>query len=774
MNSPIIPQYCQAVFRPEGVYSNGNWAGDGGYTFPFLTTEKWEVRSNVLSQKAVAELTRSFPTLRIVKDASSLDIEVWDRGRHINTETFLNKAGLKIEKPSSPRTCKRLSRIFRPSKWFGFMAPETVYELDVDKDLWDGINHIGYDVVEQLGLPPTGRYEGTVITRKGQAKGHFLVVNRPGIGVPKGSWKPEVTYQGPGVFVDFRPVHAKAHVLDDVQTLVNLHHEIFTNRQYLGWLHAESVKFLDAMRSGDAEERLAWLLDEMSLQQIQGYPVFEWIASGGPLAWSQTMTRQFGKAWSNRVRSFADGIRLPVPGFRVYLTAAEPAGYKLQPGECAVDLAHAALVVSDTDYKQVAAILGGGDQDDAVNCLSDGNFLLASRNPNARGEFVVLRVFDLPEKLPRVDIDFGLLEHIHRGDYHHDLPSGKSPDLPYPQYVNWLMRRASERQGTLGVHVNVITAHFLTHGIDAPNQPASLEQIIDACSKDLDVDLCSVRTWDRGTAKKLSCFPLCYDAIQRLEKLLPEDFEFIHAEGHWLDELVKGIEAHMDWFSSQVRHLAEQATPPEPAYQDLTSGKLLRSTYNWHIAQGLRLGQLDEDDFEQAREACQVVLAKSDSRRALLSAYALSGFSGSDACVWQKGIAPLTFEALREAGILAQLTAVGDRVNVSVVEPNWTLSHVQVNMTWWWLLGKGDYSPAKYKALGKAKADAAKVNVAKNAGGLVGRSVHFVIDGVRRKVFTDAEKFLGYVAKGQEDRVGSTMLVVAANADDGNLQLVLL
>lgn len=770
----------------------------GGYTFPFLNNyKKWKVVSTKFlmgeeGELVLDELLAKKPTVRIVKDDGVTDIYAYG-SRPLKLSTFLKATGLRIDMPDDPQTGKRLSRILRPSiAYRTFMHGQMpVVELDVDKDLWDGMNLITREAVELLtehldertkrAFRSFNRFEITVMTERGQAKGHALVVDSLPyfgmIGVPKGSWKKQVTFHG-GVFVDIRPVKAHTELMADVQTIINHYGVLFDQETLMGWLEEESEKYLEAMRTGEAGERMKKMLEniasEKEFRTMMRFPMFEFLLSGGKLNWSPHFTRQFGRMWAKKLESKSlMGHRLPIKsGFRVYLTAASCGGLTLKEREAYVDFSRSSIFISDHDYVKAAKILGGGDQDDAVNCIWDGTYVLLTRNPNMRGEYWGARLVNPSELtdhgIEPIEVDWRKLKTF-RSISEKEYGSLKRIDEDHPKdyegFANWLMVRVAHRLGVLGKHINVLAAYILTMGDEPKKQPAKGEEVIDASVKDLTIDTSPVEIWDEKVAKKLSKKPLCRDAQRRLQGFLPFA-QFKDAKGHWLDELEDRVQAHIEWFLEEVEKLASKACPPAEVFiSDVGNGSKFKDFYNTEIWAATKEGL--EPDFEAIDKLSLKYLKK--HKVDLLGAYAASILEGgNDACVWQKSITKYTLEALRKVSVLGLPNWDGYKVWVLGGKNPTPTTRLKINGTWCAVIPSG---PKLMRDVPKAERALWKRRVIRSASNLNGRSLAFCKKEDRILAYSDSNTFLGYV--GRECELPAYGVVISAVGDrEGNLHIV--
>ncbi|MBN1309859.1 MAG: hypothetical protein JXB30_00475 [Anaerolineae bacterium] len=255
-----------------------------------------------------------------------------------------------------------------------------------------------------------GRVEFTILTGRGQDKGHAIVSDDLDADflIPQDT-KGKVTLESGKTWVGIDFVHGKDHMRIDIQSLINLH-PFFENTQYAQWLNDEGEVFIQAVKSGDVAEPMTRIDREETLEDVQAWALREFFASGGHPQWFQYHTKSLVNRYLERLSAAAKGkLRIPIPGGRYYVM---PAGVgkatgvdvPIEPGQIHIDHQRGTAWVSDTDWlsfrdspkgEGIAGILGGADNDDALwlHPFTDhdgARKVLAWRSLNQAGEYVRL------------------------------------------------------------------------------------------------------------------------------------------------------------------------------------------------------------------------------------------------------------------------------------------------------------------------------------------------------------------------------------------------
>jgi len=420
--------------------------------------------------------------------------------------------------------------------------------------------------------------------------------------------------------------------------------------------------------------------------------------------------------------SSLDHFRLPIPGARFYVMCDEIGGLDIPSGHIQLDRETSTAWVNANDWvSYIADVLGGADQDDALWIFPfEDNFgahrILAWRSPNQLGEYVILQPTQDSEWIygdaKDQSVDFPVMNI-------ETLPV--RIDKLKPNYLNlvdpdtagglgvWLseysikamdftIQRASQNRGTLGMYCNALLLARVLYNSLPSHPPAPLESVIDGSVK-TGTDLQAVKEWCLTASRLIveTGKPVPVRLQGRLslprEKgralLIPET-----SNNHWFDRLVAGIEEHISYIQAERDVIMAQTLPPievfNVAYQSserLPQGARLNQIYTSRLPwiqgrQKHRQGKAVsiEDWLECARQETTAYLAHESQGDVqiehviLLSAlahyYSNPEHTGHDESVWQlgrkdphtrnreRGIAQQTIQALREIGILSELSCL--------------------------------------------------------------------------------------------------------------------
>ena len=416
----------------------------GGPHYAFLEKlgRAWTLVTHDLDSAEPIHPTHRFgmeqPTLRWVKDNKVVDLYV----DGMSTEDYIAASGLRFhnEVKGPYVLSKRISRIMRPYYVSGAFDPNEVSIRYLDEadyatllpdpasgpQVFDGAGVISRRMLEKLliredlsplkqaqlrrELAHTGRVEFTIMTERGQDKGHAIVADDLDVDflIPRDT-KREVTLANGSTWVGIDFVHGKDHMRIDIQSLINLH-PFFANEQYAQWLDDEGTLFIEAVRSGEVAAPMARIDRRETLEDVQRWALREFFASGGHPQWFQYHTKSLMNRHLQHLNAAAEGrLRIPIPGGRYYVMPAgvgQAAGLpiELEPGQIHIDHGRGTAWVSDADWlafdgspkgEGIAAILGGADNDDALwlHPFTDHDGtqrVLAWRSPNQLGEYVLL------------------------------------------------------------------------------------------------------------------------------------------------------------------------------------------------------------------------------------------------------------------------------------------------------------------------------------------------------------------------------------------------
>jgi hypothetical protein len=692
----------------------------GGMCYPFLPDAwAWEIIATPFDHLDHAPAA---PTLRWVKDDKVLDLVV----PGMDCEQFFAETGLR---PSLHKggyvLSKRLSRLMRPYRYWGFFAPQEVqivHNPEWDAALWDGCGRVSRTFLPRLlpalaALPAaaqrrfthellrSGRFEVTIMHALGQEKGDVLVVDRLPDGAdfmfPVGSAKRELTLAG-RIFVGLTPRHAQDEMRLDIQSLINLH-PFFTPEQLLTWVELESELFLERIKSGEIETllgRLGHIQSAEALERLLGWYVGEYLASGGQAMWFASMVKAVAQQHLNRLQQSVGGkLRYPIPGGRYYIFPAAVGARDVPRGHIELDAACATAWVNSEDWlDHVVKLLGGCDGDDALWVFpftdeADGERkVLVWRSPNQPGEYLVARPtvrsheikwavpgghlsyapMDSRQLPPRIDT----CQYCY-GDLEADTAHSNGEQVYDIAAMGASIKIAETNQGILGAYCNALMVTKALYGRLPERLPATLEAVIDGSVK-TGADLTPVKAWTEMAAQAIvkqgKPIPGCL--ADRLTGLLPKGVRARlkrSAGGHWLDQLAVGLSAHQEAYWAKVELLAAEAVPPLAVFEAtgdwVALGRQLRQVYG----EALRLKRSQE----AARVASMQFLQSwpPQARRAILrsactACYTLAtGDEFSDAVLWQLG--PVGEGGQRQRGLAHEFLAALRALGV-IGEPLWT------------------------------------------------------------------------------------------------------
>jgi len=465
----------------------------GGATYPFLeqTQRAWRILTRPVDETAAPLAAHTFgldsPTLRWVNGSQVSDLYV----DGMTTAQFLEATGLQLDMHKGGFVLsKRLSRLMRPHFVSGFFDPDDVRiaymaQSPAEAKVWDGAGLISRQMLRKLatstssvpalsgagtsqaegmtlaedgshgGLSPAKRerleaelyyakrVEFTIMTPKGQDKGHAIVADdlRDAHGRPVDFLLPQDTkkevrldpsandlghrsgphpFVGGPTFVGLSFVHGHNDMRLDIQSLINLH-PFFQEEQLLDWLKDEGELFVQAVETGQVAEAMGRIDRHTTLDEVQAWPLREYFASGGHPMWFRSHVKSLVNQHLKRLNhSTLEKMRLPIPGGRHYVmpvAVGRRAGIKgldVPRGHIHIDDKRGTAWVNDDDWlalpdspkgEGIAGILGGADNDDALwlHPFTDHDGerkVLAWRSPNQVGEYVVLKPTETSHSLP--------------------------------------------------------------------------------------------------------------------------------------------------------------------------------------------------------------------------------------------------------------------------------------------------------------------------------------------------------------------------------------
>lgn len=645
----------------------------GGATYPFLSDQQraWHILTHPANDLSDPDPAHTFsrdrnlasPTLRWVNGDKVNDLYV----EGMSTEQFLDASGLQLDMHKGGFVLsKRLSRLMRPYFVSGFFETNNVaisymHQSPEEAKVWDGAGIVSRRMLQKMMLSDSlspakrekleaelrhaQRVEFTIMTAKGQDKGHAIVADnlRDDQGNPVDfllpeDTKKEVRLENGETFVGINFVHGQNHMRLDIQSLINLH-PFFKEEQLLTWLKEEGDLFVSSVETGQIREVMGRIDRHTTLDEVQAWPLREYLASGGHPMWFRSHVRGLMNLHLQRLNhSTLEKLRLPIPGGRHYVMPAavgRRAGIKgldIAQGQIQVDTKRGTAWVNETDWvsltsstkgEGIASILGGADNDDALwlHPFSDYDGtkkFLAWRSPNQVGEFLLFEptersstfswhtAADGPDtpptpafppgdsrKLPE-RVDLSETEYLGLVDPHTagGLGEGEAYSI---SIMDAAINRCVANKGALGMYCNALMVNKALYGRLPETPPAPLESIIDSAIK-TGADLSQIITWTYANSRHIleSKTPMPTLLHKRLSidwqddnrPPLPRGNDVTKGQPvHWLNKLEAGIQSHIQNIETRRDELMALAQPPPPVLlcttheDDLRLGRGLIQAY---------------------------------------------------------------------------------------------------------------------------------------------------------------------------------------------------
>ncbi len=717
--SPDTPITLQFQFNYTAVRSTDD---THGAVYPFLPTDRrWTIVSRPVGEDE-SRYTRTQdsvgmvrPTLRWVSGNQVKELYV----DGMTTEPFLQQMGLALSLDKGGVVLsKRLSRVIRPyflSRQFQAEEVNLVYlnQGETQTKQWDGAAVVSRNMLRKLvlteNLPPgkraeleqeiqtAGRVEFTILTAKGQDKGHAIVSDdlTADFLLPEDT-KGQVKLVNGSTFVGINFVHSKKQMTMDEQSTINLH-EAVDEEFLLDRLYERGELFKEGLENGRISTLMGQIHPDARLEDIQAWPMREYLASGGDPRWFSSHIRSLINQHLEPLQTYLDNpaetrLRLPVPGGRFYVmpsTVGRAAGLDLSipRGEAKLDSHHATVWVNSQDWVSladspkgagIAAILGGADNDDALWVLPHTNpagekQLLLWRSPNEPGESVILKPTADSETIPWhrtledttrfMPLDTRQLEprkdfrpEAERNEVDMTSGGGLGEGQAYSvELMELAVERSAQNAGVLGQFINQAMVNKAI-GRNTP-LPAPTEVVIDAVNKTGE-DLSPVRRWSENEGAAIRAVGAAVPrAIQHRVSRPPEntaDLPSLRATtDHWLDIRDEGVQTHLLAMESYREKIAAQAMPPEALFDavfqkpaSIQIGAAYLATYGRAVREMKAkrpLGVLTDTDHDALRKTAETFLSNYPEERhteilrgAMVSLY-IKEERGSDRALWLQG-----------------------------------------------------------------------------------------------------------------------------------------
>ena len=758
---PQIPPPVAGTFDYNVISSLDLDAGGARYDFLEELGREWSIVTRELDGLYETihphhSFSMDTPTLRWVKDDTVVDVYI----DGMSKLDYFEATGLRFHNEAKGPyvLSKRISRVMRPHFISGEFAPDEVRVKYMDEadfaqfshvsaegpKVWDGAGVVSRRMLEKMVIPEgtspakaarlqwelahSERVEFTIMTERGQDKGHAMVADDLDVDflLPHDT-KREITLENGKTWVGIDFVRGKHHMRLDIQSMINLQ-PFFSEERFAQWLHDEGELFAQAVESGEVAEAMARVDRFETLDDVPRWATREYFASGGhPLHFQRHVKALMDRHLERLNHSTLRKLRLPIPGGRYYVmpqAVGTAAGYQLDVprGELRIDQRRGTAWVNDEDWlslqdsptgEGIAGILGGADHDDALwlHPFTDHDGeqkVLVWRSPNQMGEYVLLKPTsdsDIPDwttaegekvtfpagnsrKLPRrIDTHEPTYQGLVDPSTAEVLGRGEAYSI---EAMDWAIERSLANQGALGMYCNSLMVNKAVFADLPASPPAPLEDIIDSSVK-TGADLSRVVQWNYDNSRQIlearTPIPaLLHDRLSRdyneRENLPPRP---LPTADHWLDRTESVIKEHIDHMRAHRDQLVARAMPPRQVFDSvfddpdaLEWGAKFNAVYGKTLAQTGR-------DFDSAREASEAYLARFPDeehgrvlRGAIASSYMSADKDGkplSDAAVWQRGsetetgerlhgIAHKTLGALREIGVIDEIGETAESVVV--------------------------------------------------------------------------------------------------------------
>ncbi len=641
------------------------------------------------------------PTLRWVNGEQVVDLYV----AGMATADFLTHSGLELDMSKGGFVLsKRMSRVLRPQRMSGLFDRDAIrisymQQTEDEANVWDGAALVSRNMLagmalagdlpdlkrEQLTqeLSHLQRVEFTILTAKGQDKGHAMVVDdlcdaqgKPIDFLLPEDTKAQVKLTTGQTFVGFNPVQGHNEMRLDVQSLINLT-PFFDTQELLGYVKDEGELFLQSIEQGEIEQIVGRIrgLDEagtLSADLADQWPLRALIAAGGdPTRYRSHIKTLVNQHLERLNYQTLEKMRLPIPGGRHYVMPAgiaQRGGLEIDRvgrGEVFIDDRRGTAWVNDDDWLAmqdgnqdgIAGILGGADNDDGLWLYGftdhDGERkVLTWRSPNQLGEFVVLKPTENSADLTWTTANGDTLSYP-KADSRHLPQRIDSQTVTYANavdpetaggigedaksYSTDVMHAAIERSvanaGVLGMYCNALMLHQALHGTLPDTLPAPLEDVIDSAVK-TGADVSQVRDWcfdhSRAILSTRTPIPDILHKRVSIDRTLPREEQPPRprrSEHHWLAQLQQGIQMHIVAVTARRDMLLAAARPPQALFDAVAQdeeGLQLGRELNRRF--GAALNQRDQaDKFSDARRSVEDFLSCFDpatQRRILRGALA--------------------------------------------------------------------------------------------------------------------------------------------------------
>jgi hypothetical protein len=558
--------------------------------------------------------------------------------------------------------------------------------------------------------------------------------------------------------------------------------------------------------------------DDEALEAITHWHMREYLASGGQVMWFGSIVKGLMNQHLKRLNaSTLNRFRLPIPGGRYYVMTDEVGDRTIESGYIELDSESSTAWVNADDWVDyIADVLGGADQDDAVWLFpfrdAERDQYLVWRSPNQLGEYVVLKptadsellywdahtqnscfqpmnIKALPPRIDTIQPNYmGLVDPNTAGslgEWFNDYSIGA---------MDSTIARARQNRGALGMYCNALLLARALYGVLPSQPPAPLEDVIDGSVK-TGTDLEAVKAWCLTASRRIieTRKPVparLQDRLSLVKEKEKAPLVPVTSTDHWFDDLINAIEEHIRYIEVERDHLMAQTVPPlevfTVGYQSasrLHAGARLNQIYTSCLPWARRrrnsnAKQHIDEILEKAHQTTiqylqQISQGDVQAQSELLLAAATHYYSnpahiGHDESIWQvgaknphtgireRGIAQQMMQALREAGVLNQLSQLDNGKIVRYPSarmlpcPRKPIKIVGVWFNYWRFICKqrGNLVPERMQEVEKVDQHWAQAQVTDLAHTAF-RDMMLDIrqEGERVIAYTQQDNIFGYIAK---------------------------
>lgn len=684
-------------------------------------------------------------------------------------------------------------------------------------------------------LAHASHVEFTIVTERGQDKGHAIVSDSIDCDliVPTDTKKEVSINNVDTAFFGINFVHGSDDMRLDMQSTVNLY-PFFTEDYMLQCVREEGELFVDAIESGKTEQALN-KIDGLREGDVSDWHIAEYFASGGKMNWFPSVVRSIMNQHVNRLEmTIHRKLRIPVLGGRYYVmtnSIAQSAGIDIDvpAGHMHID-GDATFYVNDQDWIDfIADVAGGADQDDAfwIHPFTDTDGerkILAWRSPNQLGEYIILKptadsheiVWStvngdvtwrnadssvLPKRIDKVSQEY--LNLIDPG-----TSGGLGEGLDYTiRTMTLVIERIKKNRGALGWYCNLSMLQVAVHKELFKVAPAPLEDIIDASVK-TGADLTAVKGWCENFVEEwLQTDTAIPQFLSERLTSDPDEDRVILTENHWIDTMYKGVGSHIETMEDETNRLASKCSAPieliNAGNDYLEAGKALRDEY----AKAFRMSPKEIRAIEGIKDYMHLFNADKDHNRRIVMDVILERYikkitpenrikmvlgaiahiflvgkknAVSDGAIWNKTIAPITLEALRDLGIISHITVTEDGYLGNTprfeVKPTYRLRLTNVWFNSLKAQGKVDCElPSQITDKSIAKLAKQQVSQWAQAGSFIGKQFTVTRKDNRQMLTSEKGHVLGYITEDQTDMLEDGRIIrmnITQSDNDGNLTVI--